>query len=52
MVVMEFNTKVKAIKTDNGSKFTLTKFYTDNGILHQTNCVENLQQNRIVKRKH
>ena len=52
MVKTQFNTSVKTIRTDNGSEFFLTKFYGDNGIVHQRSCVETPQQNGVVERKH
>lgn len=53
MVKTQFNKQVKILRSDNGSEFTcLTRFYADNGILHQTSCVETPQQNGRVERKH
>lgn len=40
MVETQFSKKVKAIKTDNGTKFFMTAFFEKKGILHQLSCVE------------
>jgi hypothetical protein len=52
MIHTQFNAKVKCIRSDNGNEFKLVKFYHENGILHQTSCVNTPQQNGIVERKH
>lgn len=36
----QFEVKVKVIRSDNGPEFNLLDFYNDNGIIHQTTCVE------------
>jgi len=38
---------MKVIRSDNGHEF-----FKQNGIIHQTSCVETPQQKAIVKRKH
>lgn len=48
----QFDTKVKAIRTDNGAEFILHSYYASKGIIHQTTCVETPQQNGIVEQKH
>nr|KYP36052.1 Retrovirus-related Pol polyprotein from transposon TNT 1-94 [Cajanus cajan] len=40
------------IRSDNGSEFIMQNFYAETGILHQTSCIETLQKNGIVERKH
>jgi len=42
----------KTVRTDNGPKFNLPAFDASKGILHQKYCVETLQQNSRVERKH
>jgi len=44
--------KQKSNRTDNGVEFVMKDFFTSKGILHQTSCIETLEQNRIVERKH
>ncbi|GAA0171713.1 hypothetical protein LIER_25685 [Lithospermum erythrorhizon] len=54
-VSTQFNTQVKAIKSDNAPEFTgrtAMNFYTSKGIIHQSSCVHTPQQNDIVERKH
>lgn len=43
---------VKIVRSDNGPLFIIPQFYASKGILHQTSCVETLQQNARVERKH
>jgi hypothetical protein len=44
--------RVKIIRTDNGVEFKLPNLYVENGIIHHTSCVETLEQNSVVERKH
>ena len=48
----QFNSKVKIIRTNNGSEFFMHDFFALKGIIHQTTCVETPKQNGIVERKH
>lgn len=49
----QFSTRVKTIRSDNGSEFTcLTAYFAENGIVHDTSCVGTPQQNGRMERKH
>ncbi|KAJ4812357.1 Retroelement pol polyprotein-like [Rhynchospora pubera] len=55
MVRTQFCRTVKCVRSDNGAEFKsglMSKFYVENGILHQTSCVRTPQQNGRVERKH
>ncbi|XP_057988512.1 retrovirus-related Pol polyprotein from transposon RE2 isoform X1 [Hevea brasiliensis] len=52
MAETQFDAKVKAIRSDNGSEFSMSDFYAQKEILHQTTCIETPQQNAIIERKH
>ena len=39
-VERQFDTKVKAIRSDNGVEFIMSHFFQATGIIHQTTCVE------------
>ena len=54
-VKAQFGATVKTIHSDNGLESkdqAALLFYRDEGILHQTTCVDTPQQNGIVERKH
>ena len=51
-VERQVDTKVKMIRSDNGSEFIMKQFYDESSIIHQSSCVETPQQNEIVERKH
>ena len=40
MVHTQFDSKIKTIRTDNGTEFYLKYFFRSNGILHQLSCVD------------
>jgi len=55
MVRTQFKTKVSTIRSDNGSEFVsgpMKRFYGEQGIVHETSCVDTPQQNRKIERKH
>lgn len=55
LIKTQFNTIVKAIRTDNGLEFInkeTSDFLQDKGIIHQRTCTYTPQQNGIVERKH
>lgn len=50
----QFNVIVQILRTDNGTEFfnsILDNFLIDNDLIHQSSCVNSLQQNRISERK-
>jgi len=51
-VQTQFETTIKTIRSDNGTKFFMTNFFVNKGIVYQTSCVNTPQQNSIVERKH
>ncbi|KAJ4808040.1 Retroelement pol polyprotein-like [Rhynchospora pubera] len=55
LVRNQFGKCVKYVRSDNGLEFkteSIKKFFSENGILHQTSCVYTPQQNGRVERKH
>jgi len=55
LIENQFQTKLKAIRSDNGLEFTLaeaTCFFQTKGIIHQRTCPYTPQQNGVVERKH
>ena len=53
MASTQFSKTVKTVRSDNGIEFMcLARFFRENGIIHQTSCVETPQQNGRVERKH
>ena len=51
----QFGKNVKIIHSDNGAEFIsnpMKQFYAENGIIHQTSCVDTAQQNGRLERKH
>lgn len=52
MVLTQVFTKIKIIRSDNDLEFKLAKVYSSKGILHHLSCVDTLQQNGVVEKKH
>jgi len=55
MTKNQFGKGVKVVRSANGLEFKsgpMRKFYLENGIMHQTSCVDTPQQNCRVERKH
>ncbi|CAH9086228.1 unnamed protein product, partial [Cuscuta europaea] len=40
LINTQFHTKIKIIRTDNGTEFIFPNFYNTHGIIHQLSCVE------------
>jgi hypothetical protein len=52
LVENQFGKRVKVVRSDNGPEFQCTHFYSSQGIIHQTSCVNTPQQNGVAERKH
>ena len=52
MVLTQFGTKIKSIKSNNALEFNIPGFYNSNGIVHQLSYVYTPQQNSVMERKH
>lgn len=55
MAMTQHGKKIKVIRSDNALEFSDNKcksFYAEQGIIHQTSCVDRPQQNGRVERKH
>ena len=52
LIFTQFKVPIKILRLDNGPEFSLNSFYASKGIIHQLSCVETLQQNSVVERKH
>lgn len=54
LIENQFDAKIKKFRSDNGTEFVNKKFATffkDNGIIHQTTCINIPEQNRVSERK-
>ena len=50
----QFGTTIKTLRSDNAKEYTSSLFHTfmnDNGIMHETSCVDTASQNGIAERK-
>ena len=55
MVNTQFNRSIKIVRSDKDLEFTaghMFKFFSQNGISHQTSRVDTTKQNGIVERQH
>lgn len=53
LVERQFSKKIKTLRSDNGTEFMcLTRFFKEQGIVHETSCVHTPQQNGRAERKH
>jgi len=54
MILTQFSTKVKVLRSDNGSDFIsqiLQSYFQDHGIIHETTYSYTPQQNGVAERK-
>ncbi|KAJ9675808.1 hypothetical protein PVL29_024651 [Vitis rotundifolia] len=54
MIQTQFQTKIKILRTDNGTEYfnhSLSIYFQENDIIHQSSCVDTLQQNGVAERK-
>ena len=54
MILTQFNTRIKVLRSDNGGenfKQGLNVHFKDHGIIHQISCTTTTQQNGITERK-
>ena len=52
MVETQYNTKVKAVRSDNAPELKFTDLYKKKGIVSYHSCPETPEQNSVVERKH
>ena len=54
MIQNQFNSKIQVFRTDNGGEYfntILGKYLLQNGIIHQSSCDHNSQQNGTAEQK-
>lgn len=52
VIETQFNTKIKSFRSDNALELLFTEYFASKGVVHQFSCVERLEQNSVVERKH
>lgn len=53
-VKTQFQTNIQNFKTNNGTEYSnqlLENYFPENGIIHESSCVDTPQQNEVVERK-
>jgi len=54
MLQTQFESPIKRLSSDNGSEYVnqnISKFFKENGVIHELTCVDTPQQNEVAKRK-
>ena len=54
MIRTQYNVGIKILRTDNGTEYynsALGSFLLENGLVHQSSCVDTPQQNGVAERK-
>ena len=54
MIQTQFHTKIQILRTDNGTEYfnhSLSTYLQENGIIHQSFCVNTPQENGVAERK-
>ena len=54
IIQTQFHTKIQILRTDNGTEYfnhSLSTYLQENGIIHQSSCVDTPQQNGVAERK-
>lgn len=52
LIEIQFGSKIKVVRSDNGGEFDMKDFYLEKGIIYQKYCVETLRENSTIERKH
>jgi hypothetical protein len=52
LIETQFNLKIKSLRSENGSEFAMTDFFSSKGAIHQLSCIETPQQTVVAERKH
>ena len=51
LVTNHFSSKIHTLRSDNGTEYMshiMSKYLSNHGIMHQTNCIGTLEQNDIA----
>jgi len=54
MIHTQFDKKIQVLRSDNGREFvnkSMQEFFKENGLIHQTSCLNTPQENGVAKRK-